>query len=251
MGVDRAAGIQVLQQGFGSPGFIMAPGSPWELTQEQGCAVPGWCFADDPDARREEAVAILKEEGFDFDQTYLFTVESDAQVQARAVFVQEQLRLMGVQTDFDLLETIALREQEQSGTWGELMPSNATMQADDPSVGLGGYHRCAASSNNAFYPDLACDTFLDGLFEQLDGTTDPVARKKLSDETQLYIMNQYWKLPVYWEQEAVGFWPEVRGYYHYPAPFGSWVKYQHVWVDPSHKDDKGFKGQKTGVPGGI
>ena len=64
-------------------------------------------------------------------------------------------------------------------------------------------------------------------------------------------MSQYWKLPVYWEQEAVAFWLEVRGYVHFPAPFGSWVKYQHMWVDPSHKDDKGFKGQKTGLPGGI
>ena len=77
---------------------------------------------------------------------------------------------------------------------------------------------------------------------------DPAKRKALSDEIQLKGMRAYGKFPVYWEQEAVSFWPEVRGYAHYPAPFGSFRKHQHMWIDPSHKDDKGFKGQTTGVP---
>lgn len=251
MGIDRAAGIKILQDGHGSAGFMMAPGSAWELDQATGCAIPGWCVADDPEGRRAEGIAILKEEGFDFDKTYLFTVESDAQVVNRSTFVQEQLRLMGVKTDFDLLETIALRQQEQGGTWGDIMPSNATMAADDPSAGLGGYHRCNSSGNMAHFPDQACDDKLEALFDQIDGTTDFTARKKLSDEAQSYIMEQYWKIPLYWEQEAVAFWPEVGGYAHFPAPFGSFVKYQHLWINESKKDDKGYSGQMSGLPGGI
>jgi hypothetical protein len=64
-------------------------------------------------------------------------------------------------------------------------------------------------------------------------------------------MKQYWKFPLYWEQEAVAFWPEVRGYAHFPTSQGSFLKYYHMWIDPAHKDDEGFKGPTTGVPGGI
>ena len=71
------------------------------------------CPPEDGDwhARREAARAILEKENFPFDQTFTFTVESNEQVQARATSFrnscQEQLRLLGVQTDFDLVETVA------------------------------------------------------------------------------------------------------------------------------------------------
>ena len=103
----------------------------------------------------------------------------------------------------------------------------------------------------AHFPDQECDEKLEALFDQIDGTTDFTDRKKLSDEAQSYIMEQYWKIPLYWEQEAVAFWPEVGGYAHFPAPFGSFVKYQHLWINESKRDDKGYSGQMSGLPGGI
>jgi peptide/nickel transport system substrate-binding protein len=250
MGIDQRAGIAVLQDGHASTGFLMPPGSKWELDQAQGCAVPGWCVADDMEAQRAEAKKILEEEGFDFNKTYLFTVESDNQVVARATFVQEQLRLLGIQTDFDLVETVAYRHQEQNGLWGDFLPRNATMAADDPSAGLGSYLRCD-SIENRWSPGTPCDEKLEGLLDQVDGTTDPVERKAISDEIQLHAMQQYMYFPLYWEQEAAAFWPEVRGYAHFPTPYGSWLKFQSMWIDPAHKDDKGFSGQTTGLPGGL
>ena len=80
---------------------------------------------------------------------------------------------------------------------------------------------------------------------------DPVKRKEISDEIQLYIMNKYVIFPIYWEQEAVAFWPEVRGYFHYPGPSGPHVTWEQLWYDPAHKDDTGFSGQTSGAPGGI
>src|SRR5919106_1354974 len=249
MGMDRNAAIAVLQEGHASPGFLFPTGSAWELDEAQGCAVPGWCVAQDMEAQRAEAKKILEEEGFDFNKTYLFTVESDNQVVARATFVQEQLRLLGIQTDFDLVETVAYRHQEQNGLWGDFLPRNATMAADDPSAGLGAYLRCS-SYENRWSPGTPCDAKLEGLLDQVDSTADPVKRKAISDEIQLYVMNQYMYFPLYWEQEAVAFWPEVRGYAHFPTPYG-FVKFQHVWIDPAHKDDKGFQAESSGIPGGL
>jgi ABC-type transport system substrate-binding protein len=177
-------------------------------------------------------------------------VESDAQVQARATFVQEQLRLLDIKTDFDSVETVAYRNQEQGGTWGDFLPRNSTMAADDPSAGGGAYTRCS-STENRWTPGTPCDTELEALMDRVDTTVDFAERKQLSDEIQLYVMNQYMRFPIYWEQEAVAFWPEVRGFAHFPAPYGAWLKYQHMWIDPAHKDDRGFSGQTTGLPGGL
>ena len=251
MGIDRDAAVKVLQDGHGGTGFIMPPGSAWELSQADGCAVPGWCAPSGGYAAQSaEARAILEAEGFPFDETFSFTVEADEQVQARATFIQEQLRLLGVETDFDLVETVAYRDQEDSGTWGDIKPGNTTMPADDPALGMGFYFRCA-SSNNFSTPGTECDATSEGLLDQVASTVDPAQRKAISDELQLYLMGKYVKFPLYWEQEAVAFWPDVRGYYHHPQPSGAFVRWEQLWLDPDHEDDSGFQGQTSGLPGGL
>ena len=251
MGIDRNAAIAVLQDGHGAAGgFGYAPGSPWELPLDQLCSVPGWCVSEDMEATRAEAKAILDAEGFNFDRTYLFTVESDAQVQARATFLQEQLRLLGVKTDFDSVETIAYREQEASGTWGDLKPGNSTVPADDPNAGVSSFLRCDSTSND-WTPNGPCDLDIVALLDQAQVELDADKRRDLAHQIELAAMKQYSSFPVYWEQEAVSFWPEVRGYAHFPAPFGSYRKFMHLWIDPGHKDDTGNAGQTSGVPGGV
>ncbi|MCH8061215.1 MAG: hypothetical protein IH861_01790 [Chloroflexi bacterium] len=250
MGIDRGAAINVLLSGHGSQGFIMPPGGAWDLTQAQGCAIPGWCEpAGGYEAQRAEAISILEAENFDFDKEFLFTVEADEQVQARATFIQEQLRLLGIKTVFDTVETIAYRAQTSTGSWGDILPRNDTMPADDPFLGMGHYMRCI-SPNNHWTPQLPCDDFAEDLLERAGSTVDTNTRKAISDELQIYAMEQYWKFPLYWEQEAVSFWPEVRGYAHQPQPSGSFVRWEQLWLDPSHAGDTGFSGQITGIPGG-
>ena len=128
------------------------------------------------------------------------------------------------------------------------------MPADDPFLGMGHYFNSASVTNTHWCPCENRDDIqikMDDLLTQAGVTVDPVQRKAISDEAQLFAMEQYWKFPIYWEQEAVSFWPEVRGYFHHPQPSGSHTNFEQMWIDPSHKDDKGFSGQTTGVPGGI
>ena len=146
------------------------------------------------EAQRQEAIQILNEEGFDFDKTYLFTVESDAQVAARATFVQEQLRLLGIKTDFDQVETVAYRQQEATGTWGDILPGNATMPTDDPALGMGSYFRCDSTGNN-WTPGSDCDQEMETLLDQALSEADPVKRREISDKIQLKAMREYWKFP--------------------------------------------------------
>jgi ABC-type transport system substrate-binding protein len=252
MAIDREVGIQIIQQGHGSPGFLYPPGAAWELDQEIGCAVLGWCQPANMEAQRAEAREILEQEGFDFNKTYIMTVESDQQVVARNTFLQEQLRLIGVKTDFDLVETTAYKQQHADGTWADLMGTNSGggITADDPSVALGIAYRCD-SVRNFWTPGTECDTKMEGLLDQVDSTLDPVERKSVTDEIQLYVMEEYMRFPIYWEQEAMAFWPEVRGYVAYPTASESFQQFSHMWIDPAHKDAKEFRGQTTGVPGGI
>jgi peptide/nickel transport system substrate-binding protein len=252
MGIDREAAIQVLHQGHSSLGFIMPPGDGWELDESVGCAIPAWCppANGDMEAQRAEARQILEEEDFPFDKTFVITVESDEQVQARATFIQEQLRLLGINTEFNLVETVAYREMIATGNWDDILPRNDTMPSSDPALGMGYYFRCESAYNH-WTPGTECDQKAEDLLNKLTTTIDEAERKALSDELQVYIMEQYWKFPLFWEQEAVAFWPEVRGYAHHKAPNTSFIKWEHVWIDPAHEGDKGFRGQTTGVPGGI
>ena len=203
------------------------------------------------DAQRAEAIQILKEENFDFDKTYVLTVESDQQRVARATFAQEQLRLLGIKTDFDLVETVAYRKQTQTGGWGDFMGTTGGVSGvDDPFVGLGHYYSCP-SLYNFNTPGTACDEKVEAWFAELSGTIDPSARKELGDKIQLRVMSQYWTIPYLWEQEAVAFWPEVRGYAHFPSASPAGFRtFWHMWIDPAHLDDTGNSGQVTGPPGG-
>ncbi len=251
MGMDRATGIALSLTGYGSVGLgLMPPGSPWALSEAAACGVPGWCQPADMEAQRAAAIQILNEEGFDFDKTYVLTVESDAQRVGRATFMQEQLRLLGIKTDFDTVETIAYRKSRQAGDWGDFMGSTGGVAGvDDPFLGLGHYHRCE-SLFNFQTPGTQCDAHAEALFVELSQLTEPADRKTKGDEIQLYLMSQYWNFPVFWEEEAVSFWPEVRGYSHFPTSTASHLRWAHMWVDPAHKDDTRFAGQITGVPGG-
>ena len=251
MGFDKVTGIKVTLSGYGSVGLgLMPPGSPWAVTEEQGCGVPGWCPPADMEAQRADAIQILNEEGFDFDKTYVLTVESDNQRVVRATYMQEQLRLLGIKTDFDVIETIAYRKSRQAGTWGDFMASTGGVSGvDDPYLGLGPTYRCE-SLFNFQTPGTECNASTEAKFEELGKMTAFEERKALGQEIQVELMGLYYNFPSFWEQEGVAFWPEVRGYVHYPGPTSSHLRWAHMWIDPNHYNDKGFSGQTQGVPGG-
>ena len=100
-------------------------------------------------------------------------------------------------------------------------------------------------------PEDNCDMDIIAMLDEAQVELDHGKRLALAHEIELAAMKLYGSFPVYWEQEAVAFWPEVRGYSHFPAPFGSYRKFMHMWIDPAHKDDTGNAGQTMGVPGGI
>ncbi len=148
MVIDRETGIRILQDGHGAAGFQMSPGSSQELDQTTGCAVPGWCPPEGGDWGRppcrgqgHSGTGILP-----FDQT--LTVESNEPVQARATFFQAYQRSLGVQSDFDPVETVVYRKQTSEGSWGDILPRNDTMPADAPAPGMGNYFRCVSALNH-------------------------------------------------------------------------------------------------------
>ena len=245
MGIDGQAFIEDIAGGHGTVGgFGYALGSPWELPREQRCSVPGWCVSEDMEATRAEARAILEEEGFDFDKTYVVWVHQDSPHElARTIFLQKQLQLLGINTDAGLCNYFRCEYDPDF----ELIPRSSW--ADDPNAGVERLLACDSYGKER-NPEL-CTPDIIALLDRAQVETDPAKRLALAHEIELAAMKQYSSFPIYWEQEAAAFWPEVRGYVHFPSPSGSFLKFMHMWIDSAHMNDTGYTGQTTGVPGGI
>ena len=255
MSINRKAAVQKMQRGHAAiGGFGYAPGSPWELPRNERCSVPGWCVSEDMNATRAEARAILEEEGFDFDKPHLFTVEQDENVLVRAKFIIEQLGLIGIYADVDLIEHTGLPSghipRGSGPKWAHFMLRFDSIPDDELNAGAAMYLRCD-SSYNFWTPEGPCDESIEALLDQAQVELDPAKRLALAHEIELAAMKQYSSFPIYWEQEAAAFWPEVRGYVHHPSPAGSFLKFMHMWIDPAHMNETGYAGQTSGVPGGM
>ena len=249
MGIDRRAFIQHLGDGrIFAGGFGYAPGSPWELPRKQLCSVPGWCVSKDMETIRAEAKAILKDESFDFGGDYvIFPVDLELHG-AVNLLIQEQLRLIGVETDFDVPSMF----RPINRTWyevGAFLTQVSTVPADDPNAGAESFLNCDEGGLHSL-PNL-CNSRILTLLGDAQTELDSAERLGLAHEIELALMKQYNGFPLYWQLEAAAFWPEVRGYVHFPSSRGSLLKFMHMWIDPAHKNDVSNAGQTTGLPGGI
>ncbi len=247
MAIDRKEAVNRLFNGYGVlGGFGYSPGSPWELSQERLCSVPGWCVSDNMAAIRAEARNILMQEGFDFGVSYALVV-ADRNEPFSSVFIKEQLGQLGIKT------------RDPEPPWVPCPPcgepdkdiiiTDGGLRADDPNAGVARYLACDSYGKEQ-NPEL-CTPDMIALLDQAQVELDPDKRLALAHEIELAAMKQYSSFPIYWEQEAVAFWPEVRGYVHHPSPTGSFLKFMHMWIDPAHRDDTGYSGQTSGIPGGM
>ena len=158
---------------------------------------------------------------------------------------QEQLRLLGINTEFDAVESVAFSQQGVDGTWGDFRLADG-ISASDPALALGIEFRCA-SIDNYWTPGTECDQKMEELLDQLDSALEREERKRTSDEVQVYAMEQYWKVNIFWEQEAVAFWPEVRGYAHFVRSTGSYNKFATCGLT-GPQGEKGFKDKPRAPP---
>ena len=246
MGIDRSAFGHIAMVEDPTSGFGYAWGSPWSLPTKSLCSVPGWCVSDDMAVTRAEARAILEAEGFDFDETYTLGIEHDRKHEVIAAHLADQLSVLGIKTDFCI--DIGVRPHPRSLCHLELF--EASIPADDPNAGVEIYLNCE-SITEEWIPYVPCDSGITHLLEQARTARDTERRLALSDDIELTLMKEYQQVPILWWQEGAAFWPEVRGYVHFPHRRGSFLKFMHLWIDPAHKDDTGFSGQTTGVPGGT
>ena len=157
------------------------------------------------------------------------------------------MRLLGIKIEIVVVEPTSLRERQASSNWGGLMQLIMTVPTDDPDYRMSTFPGCDSWSNS-WTPSL-CNEEIVALLEQIRNESDNNERLQLAHQVELARMSQYNQFPLYWEMEAAAFWPEIRGYTHFPAPDGSFLKFMYMWIDPAHKDDNYNAGQTSGVPG--
>ncbi|MFQ5860363.1 MAG: ABC transporter substrate-binding protein [Dehalococcoidia bacterium] len=240
MGIDRAAAVATVQEGHGAIGPVLNPGSSFALDAATTCSELPWACATatsaDYDALRAEAISILNEEGFDFDAVYPQMVEDDAQVIARSTFLQQQLALMGIQTEVEFVASAAARIRATEGDFGVITSWNRTMPGGgDPTIGIGGYFACGTGQNFVNW----CDDRTEQLLADVTAETDFVARKAIADELNLYLSQQVIQVPLFWEAEQTAEWPEIMGHLMYPMPFNN-RKFDNIWIDESQPEGGGY-----------
>lgn len=250
MGIDREAAIRTLADGHAAAGgFSYAPGSPWELPRERLCSVPGWCVAEDMEDTRAQARAILAEEGFDFDRTYAIPTLDNFRYSIPSDFLRQQLELLGIEAELDFPDW-RRPPDIQDFTRADFGVEQESTPDDNPASAPSHYMSCDSPLNDQT-SGWACAESIEKLLDRVRVEANPERHLALAHEIELAALKQYSSFPVYWEQEAAAFWPEVRGYVHFPNNSGSFLKFVHLWIDPAHAGGTIYTGQVSGVPGGT
>ena len=254
MGIDRDVLIHGLQDIRGvKGGYGYRPGSKWELPNEARCGVPGWCQRSDVAAARAEARMILREEGFDFGKTYVFRVEPTKRARLRALNLMSQLAQLGIKSE--ITDPYSCYGRGCKLNEGHFLLTFNTMPADDPTEGVARYLSCESPYNYwTIDPQNTvqhCDVEIEHLLDRAETETDQAERLELAHRIELAAMRQYSSIPLYWEQEAAAFWPEIRGYAHFPTPSGSFLKFMHLWINPEGFLAMAKAGKDSPPPGSL
>ncbi len=124
---------------------------------------------------------------------FAFTMLSRAGAADRiavAQVIQAQLKDVGVEVDFETLESAAFTQRWRSGRWQAAV--NAWFLPADPS--LTGLYACDGPNNMTGF----CDPALDAVMEASDRTAAFEDRKPLLDRVQEMLAAEAWSLPIYY-----------------------------------------------------
>ncbi len=227
LAIDRHKAIEVLGEGAGAIGGYMPPWSKWslpadELAEQIGTADPAMV-----EARREKARALLADAGYAPGSLQLGWLTLDTpESLLTPQFVQEQLRLIGVEINLEVSDRGTFTQRRDSGDFQLITTSNAAGVLD-PSIFYADYLICGASSNESGW----CNPEFDALYaRQLSARSDE-ERVPVVHEMERMLFDELPQVQVRWIAEGMAWQPWVMNWEDVDPGYYNNVTLEEVWLD--------------------
>ena len=225
LGIDRYTMGRVLfpLTGLKFVGGLMRPGSEWAMPESELVKLPG--FGKDIEKNRAEARKLLAEAGYPNGfKVVLKNRNVKLPYQDFAVYLIQEWRKIGIETEHRPLETAAWFNDGQTTGNFELMVSPTVEFMDDPDQFLGRYVTGSTQNWGRF-----SDPRVDDLFSRQARALDPQERKKLINEMEKVVLeNAYFTTGLWWTRNLVQ-WAKVKNYVAPPNHYTN-QKLQDVWL---------------------
>ncbi len=223
LALDRRAWAQV-RHGIPSSAMPARPLALWGLSAPELSKIPGY---RDPVRDRADARRLLAEAGFGPGKPLraeLATRSWALQVDL-AVFVQDQLRQVGIET--------TLKQMESAVWYPALARRDYTLGAnltavgvDDPDALLYEQYKCGSMRNSTDY----CNPEVDRLIDLQSQELDPKKRLALVLRIQRQLEDDVAKPMLGWRYAYFARWPYVKNLVPH-APVYNFARMQEVWLD--------------------
>jgi peptide/nickel transport system substrate-binding protein len=204
--IDRWTGSRVLQRQFvlsSMGGGYTRIGSPLGPTKDELEKMTG--FRPDMAANRAEARRLLAEAG---QSDLKFTAIVRPEYTPLGIFLIDQWRQIGVTVAQDQPENVRYFTSLNNGNF-EVIIDATQDYADDP---LLQFANTTSYDINPFNPSRAIDRKTDELYERQARALDLAERRRIVRELEGHVMEQSYRVPLFWSQRYTVMATELRGY---------------------------------------
>ena len=225
LGIDRYTAGKVLYPltGLKNVGGLIRPDSEWGMPAAELQKLPG--FWRDAEKSRAEARRLLAEAGYPNGlKVVLKNRNIKLPYQDWAVFVIQEWKKIGVETEHRPLETAAWFADGQNTGNFEAIIAPTVEYTDDPDSFLGRYVTGSTQNWSRF-----SDPRIDDLFARQSRVIDPVERKRLVNELEKVVLESAYYLPGLWSTRNVVHWAKVKNYVAPPSHYSN-QQLQDVWL---------------------
>jgi peptide/nickel transport system substrate-binding protein len=213
LAIDRTAANEFLEDGlsgFDKTGIngIMIPSGAWSLSLEELEQIPG--YTTDPAKKEEEieqAKALLAEAGFPDGLEATMLVRQGQEYEATAIFLQDQLKKIGVNVTLDVRETATFYELQDAREF-DLFGGSYSIAIDDPDAAYFGSWVTGSGRNYSNYGDPE----FDALAEQQSQELDVEKRRELVHQCEKMAMERALKAVLPFRTTHMMQYAKVRNY---------------------------------------
>ncbi len=215
MAIDRWGGAKNLQRiaFLKEVGGVIRPGYELAAKKEDLTRYPG--FSENIQASRDQAKKLLAEAGVQNLKLTLTNRTVAMPYTPTGLFVIDQWRQIGVQTEHSQLETAPYQASLQSGNY-EAAINFACDFMDEPNLQLLNYiSKDQSSLNYGNYTDRK----LDDLYERQKRSTSKDERAKLIREFEQHLFNEAYTFPVIWWHRYIVHDRRLKGWHITPSHY--------------------------------